>query len=102
MAKLWEVRGLFGNEYAMENAVEEIKKLKDVQYKMLDRRNLQVVLRQNDESTKALIKNIIKIAHGYVEGEGAPGEIDKEKQKRRLEKIKEDEEKRKRGRKSKH
>lgn len=102
MAKLWEVRGLFGNEYAMETAVEEIKRLKDVQYKMLDRRNLQVVVRKSDEGTKALIRNIIKIAHGYVEGEGAPGEIDREKEKRRIEKMKESEEKRKRGQKSKH
>lgn len=101
VAKLWEVRGLFGNEYAMENAVEEIRKLKDVQYKMLDRRNLQVVLKRGDESTKALVRNIIKIAHGYVEGEGVPGEIDREKEKRRLEKVKEFEEK-KRATKSKH
>ena len=102
VAKLWEVRGLFGNEYAMENAVEEIRKLKDVQYKMLDRRNLQVVLKRDDESTMALVRNIIKIAHGYVEGEGVPGEIDREKEKRRIEKVKGFEEKRKRATKSKH
>ncbi|MBI2649547.1 MAG: hypothetical protein HYW93_07855 [Thaumarchaeota archaeon] len=101
MAKLWEVRGLFGNEYAMENAVDEIRKLKNVQYKMLDRRNLQVVLKRGDESTKALVRNIIKIAHGYVEGEGVPGEIDRDKEKRRLEKVKESKEK-KRATKSKH
>ncbi len=102
MAKLWEVRGLFGNEYAMENAVDEIRKLKYVQYKMLDRRNLQVVLKRGDESTKALVRNIIKIAHGYVEGEGVPGEIEREKEKLRLEKVKGIEQKRKRAKKSKH
>ncbi len=102
MAKLWEVRGLFGNEYAMENAVDEIRKLKDVQFKMLDRRNLQVVLKRGDKGTKALVRNIIKIAHGYVEGEGVPGEIDREKEKLRLEKVKGVEEKRKRAKKSKH
>lgn len=86
----------------MENAVEEIRKLKDVQYKMLDRRNLQVVLKRGDESTKALVRNIIKIAHGYVEGEGVPGEMDREKERRRLEKVKGFEAKRKRATKSKH
>ncbi len=96
MVKLWELRGLFGNEYAMEKAVDEIKKLKDVRYEMLDRRNLKVLLRRGDESTKALVKNIIKIAHGYVEGEGVPGEIDRKKEKSRLEKMKGHEAKKKR------
>ena len=28
----WEVRGLFGNEWALENAVDELKKLDKVAY----------------------------------------------------------------------
>ena len=63
----WEVRGLFGNEYALERAVDEIKKMeKPPQFMVLDRRNLQVVLSKNDAETKSLVRNIITIAHGWI------------------------------------
>ena len=49
----WEVRGLFGNEYALERAVDEIKKMeKPPEFAVLDRRNLRVVLSKNDSETK--------------------------------------------------
>lgn len=97
MARLWEVRGLFGNEYAMEGAVEEIKKLEDVRYRVLDRRNLQVLLGHDDEEKKALVKNIIKIAKGHIDGDAPLGELDRQREKHRLEKLKEYEEKKKRA-----
>src|SRR5271155_1522851 len=57
----WEVRGLFGNELAMEDAIEGLKKLQKVpEYKVLDRRNLQVVLSKTDSEGRELVKNIIK------------------------------------------
>jgi hypothetical protein len=93
MAKSLEVRGLFGNEYAMENAIEEIKKLKDVQYRILDRRNLQIILSYNDEKTKGLIKNIIKMTHGFVDGDAPLGEIDRERDRLKLKKFRKTEEK---------
>ncbi len=94
MSPLWEVNGLFGNEYAMENAVDELKKVKGIELKELDRRNLRVTLKNNDAEMKELVKNIIKIAHGFVENEGPPGEFDRKKEKAKLEKLKAIEKKR--------
>ena len=42
MAKPWEIRGLFGNEYAMEQAVEELKKEKGFEYPILQDRDGKV------------------------------------------------------------
>jgi len=76
----WEVRGLFGNEYALERAVDEIKKMgKPPQFTVLDRRNLQVVLSKNDAETKSLVRNIITIAHGWIESDAPLGTLDKKK-----------------------
>lgn len=88
MAPLWEVNGLFGNEYAMESAVEELKKVEGVELRVLDRRNLRVSLKNDDVEMRDLIKNIIKIAHGFVENDGPSGELDRKIQKKKLEKIK--------------
>jgi hypothetical protein len=100
----WEVRGLFGNEYALERAVDEIKRMdKAPDYTVLDRRNLKVVLSKNDATTKALVKNIITIAHGFVESDAPLGSFDKKRAELKAKKLKAEEEKRKRERaKAKH
>ncbi len=92
----WEVRGLFGNEYALETAVDELKKLDTVpDYKVLDRRNLQVVVSKSDTKTRNLVRNVITIAHGYVEADAPLGEYDAKKAEAKQKKLKEYEEKRK-------
>jgi hypothetical protein len=92
----WEVRGLFGNEYALENAVDELKKLEKVpEFKVLDRRNLQVVVSKSDTKTRDLVKNVITIAHGYVEADSPLGKYDASRVEIKRKKAKEYEEKRK-------
>jgi hypothetical protein len=96
MAGDWEVRGLFGNEYAMENAVDELKKMERVpEFKVLDRRNLSVIVSKGDTKTRGLVRNIITIAHGFVEADGPLGQYDAEKAEIKRKKLKEYEEKRK-------
>ena len=97
----WEVRGLFGNEYAMENAVDELKKMDQVpEFKVLDRRNLSVIMSKSDSKTRELVRNIITIAHGFVESDAPLGQYDKEKAELKAKKLKADAEKRKRKRKA--
>jgi hypothetical protein len=85
----WEVRGLFGNEYALERAVDEIKKMeKPPEFAVLDRRNLRVVLSKNDPETTNLVKNIITIAHGFVESDAPLGTFDKKKAELKAKKLK--------------
>jgi hypothetical protein len=92
----WEVRGLFGNEYAMENAVDELKKLDKVpDFKILDRRNLQVVISSSDTKTRTLVKNVITIAHGFVEADAPLGQYDTKRAEMKRKKMQEYEEKRK-------
>ncbi len=99
----WEVRGLFGNEYALERAVDEIRKMdKPPEFVVLDRRNLRVVFSKNDAETNKLVKNIITIAHGWVESEAPLGAFDKKKAEAKAKKLKAEEEKRKRKAKVRH
>lgn len=94
----WEVRGIFGNEYAMENAVEQLKKLDHApEFKVLDRRNLSVVMSKGDEETRRLVKNIITIAHGFVESDAPFGQYEAKRTEIRRKKLKEYEEKRKKA-----
>jgi len=95
MARLWEVDGIFGNEYALENAVDELKKLKGIEFQVRDRRNLRVVMDRNDEETKGLVKRVITMAHGFVESDALEGEYDDKIQKKKLAKSKELEERKK-------
>ena len=90
------MRGVFGNEVAMEDAIEGLKNLgKAPEFRVLDRRNLQVVLTKRDVETRFLVKSIIKIAHGFVEADAPLGRYDKKKADRKHKKMKEYEEKRK-------
>jgi len=94
----WEVRGLFGNEYALENAVEELKKMDQVpEFKVLDRRNLSVIISKRDTKTRQLVRNIITIAHGFVEADAPVGQYDAKRAEIKRKKLKEYEEKRKKA-----
>ncbi len=99
----WEVRGLFGNEYALERAVDEIKKMERApELTVLDRRNLKVVFPKEDAETKVLVRNVITIAHGFVESDAPLGVFDKKMAERKAKKLKADEEKRKKRARPKH
>lgn len=95
MARLWEIRGLFGNEYAMEQAVEELKKYKGLEPVVLDRRNLSVRMAERDEETESIVKRTLEIHHGYVESEAPLGEYDAKRQAMMQKKIRETEKRRK-------
>ena len=57
----WEIRGLFGNEYAMEQAVEELKKHKGFELAVLDRRNLSVRFAKRDREAEEMVKRALVI-----------------------------------------
>jgi len=90
----WEIRGLFGNEYAMERAVEELKKMQGLECVVIDRRNLSVRLKKRDEKLEGRIRRAIEIHHGFVEAESPLGEFDKRKERLRRKKLEEIERKR--------
>ena len=92
---VWEIRGLFGNEYAMEQAVDELKKHKGFEWVVLDRRNLSVRFQRRDAQTEDMVKRAFEIYHGYTEHEGPLGEYDAQRKAEREKKAKKDEEKHK-------
>lgn len=98
--ELWEIRGLFGNEYAMEQAVEELKKHSGFQWVVLDRRNLSVRFEKRNHETEEVVKRTLEMYHGYTEHEGPLGEYDRQRKEEKEKKRKKDEEKQKRE--SKH
>jgi len=79
MAKTWEIRGLFGNEYAMGLAVEDLKQQRGLEAVVLDRRNLSVRMPARDEKSEAVVKRTIEIHHGYVESEAPLGEYEEKR-----------------------
>jgi len=93
MAKTWEIRGLFGNEYAMEQAAEELKQQKGLEAVVLDRRNLSVRMTERDEKSEAVVKRTIEIHHGYVESEAPLGNYEEKKAAAKAKKAKEAEKK---------
>jgi hypothetical protein len=93
---MWEIRGLFGNEYAMEQAIEELKKHKGYEWVILDRRNLSVRLNRRDPATEEVVKRTFEIYHGFSEHEGPLGEYDRMRKEEREKKVRKDEEKRRR------
>ena len=93
---IWEIRGLFGNEYAMEQAIEELKKHKGFEWEVLDRRNLSVRFAKRDHGTEEMVKRALEMYHGYAEHEGPLGEYDRLRQKEKERKRKQEEERRKR------
>ncbi len=93
---MWEIRGLFGNEYAMEQAIEELKKHKGYEWAVLDRRNLSVRFEKRDNETEEMVKRTFEMYHGFAEHEGPLGEYDRQRREELQEKLKKDEAKRKR------
>lgn len=89
LAKTWEIRGLFGNEYAMENAVEELRKQQGLDCAVLDRRNLSVRLRRRNPELEGVVKRTFEIHHGFVESEAPLGEYDQKREAVRLKKLRE-------------
>jgi hypothetical protein len=94
MAGTWEIRGLFGNEYAMELTIEELKKHKGFEWAVLDRRNLSVRFGKRDAEGEGIVKRTIDIYHGYVEHEGPLGEYDRARREEREKKVRREEQKR--------
>ena len=95
MAGVWEIRGLFGNEYAMEQAIEELKKHEGYEFVVLDRRNISVRFPRRNQSTESVVKRTLEIHHGFVESEAPVGEFDAKRKEEKDKKTKKDEEKRK-------
>ncbi|MDV3244217.1 MAG: hypothetical protein LYZ66_03430 [Nitrososphaerales archaeon] len=95
MGRPWEIRGLFGNEYALERAVDELKKQSGLECVVLDRRNISVRLSKRNEETEGVVKRAFEIHHGFVESEAPLGDFDARKLAEKEKKLKQYEEKRK-------
>ncbi len=93
---VWEIRGLFGNEYAMEQAIEELRKHKGFEWTVLDRRNLSVRFEKRNKDTEEIVKRTLEMYHGFAEHEGPLGEYDRQRREEKEKKLRKDEEKRKR------
>ncbi|MBI2183904.1 MAG: hypothetical protein HYU39_02980 [Thaumarchaeota archaeon] len=64
------VIGTFGSLYSIEQAVESLKSLQDVAYKVVGNHTLIVRIRNpRDESLRKKIQEIITSSKGYVEAE---------------------------------
>ncbi len=96
MAGVWEIRGLFGNEYAMEKAIEELRKHRGFEWAVLDRRNLSVRFMSRDHETEGVVKRAIDIYHGWVEHEGPLGEYDRIRREEKEKKLQKEVQKAKR------
>jgi len=94
---MWEIRGLFGNEYAMEQAVEELKKHKGYECAVLDRRNLSIRFAKRDPETEDLVKRTLEMYHGFAEHEGPLGEYDRKRREELAKKLEKEEKKRRAG-----
>jgi len=90
----WEIRGLFGNEYAMEQAIEELKKHEGFEWEVLDRRNLSVRFQKRNAETEELVKRTLELYHGFTEHEGPLGEYDRKRREERDRKLRKEEKKR--------
>jgi hypothetical protein len=91
---VWEIRGLFGNEYAMEQAIEELKKHEGYEWTVLDRRNLSVRFPKRNTEAEEVVKRTLEMYHGYAEHEGPLGEYDRERREEKEKKLKREEKKR--------
>lgn len=85
---MWEIRGLFGNEYAMEQAIEELKKHQGYTWEVLDRRNLSVRFERRDPDAEEMVKRVLEICHGFTEHEGPLGEYDRQRREALEKKLK--------------
>ena len=93
MMGTWEIRGLFGNELAMEGAIQELRKLKGFEYEVIDRRNLSIRFEKRNSEIEATVKRALEIHHGYVESEAPLGKYDAQREEAKREKLRRDEKK---------
>jgi len=93
MGRPWEIRGLFGNEFAMEQAIEELKNYKGFEFAALDRRNLSIRFEKRDAETEEVVKRSLEIHHGFVESEAHLGDYDAIRTAARKKKLKKEEKK---------
>jgi len=94
---MWEIRGLFGDEYAMEQAIEELKKHKGYEWAVLDRRNLSIRFDKRDAEAEDLVKRTLEMYHGFAEHEGPLGEYDRRRREELQKKLEREEKKRREG-----
>jgi len=94
---MWEIRGLFGNEYAMEQAIEELKKHQGYKWEVLDRRNLSIRFERRDAGAEELVRRTLEMYHGYAEHEGPLGEYDRQRREALEKKLKKEERKKRPG-----
>jgi predicted DNA-binding WGR domain protein len=94
---MWEIRGLFGNEYAMEQAIEELKKHQGYQWAVLDRRNLSIRFEKRNDETEELVKRTLEMYHGFAEHEGPLGEYDRLIREQKEKKLQKEEKMRRAG-----
>ena len=94
---MWEIRGLFGNEYAMEQAIEELKRHQGYQWEVLDRRNLSIRLEKRNKEIEELVKRTLEMYHGFAEHEGPLGEYDRLRREQKEKKLKKEEKKMRAG-----
>ena len=90
---MWEIRGLFGNEYAMEQAIEELKKHQGYQWAVLDRRNLSIRFEKRNAETEELVRRTLEMYHGFAEHEGPLGEYDRQRREQMEKKLQKEEKK---------
>ena len=91
MPSVWEIRGIFGNEYAMEQAIEELKKHDGFEWSVLDRRNLSVRFPRRNPEREELVRRTLEMHHGFTEHEGPLGEYDRKRSEEREKKRKKEE-----------
>jgi hypothetical protein len=94
---MWEIRGLFGNEYAMEQAIEELKKHQGYHWTVLDRRNLSIRFEKRDAEAEEIVKRTLEMYHGFAEHEGPLGEYDRQRLAEKEKKLKKEEQKKRAG-----
>jgi hypothetical protein len=83
----WEIRGIFGNEYAQREAVEELKKQSGFELVVMDRRNISVRFPRRDEKAEGIVRRTVDIFHGWIESEAPLGKFDAEKAEERRKKL---------------
>ena len=94
---MWEIRGLFGNEYAMEQAIEELKKHQGLHWAVLDRRNLSIRFERRDPETEEIVRRTLEMYHGFAEHEGPLGEYDRQRTDAKKKKLEKEEKKKRAG-----
>jgi hypothetical protein len=91
--KPWEIRCLFGNEYALDMAFVALKKNGIEDVLKLDRRYISIRFGKRDKEREELAKRIVEMNHGFVESEAPLGEYDRKVMEAKIKKLKREEKK---------